>query len=466
MTSHIGLLRLAATAPGQPELIINNTAAGLGTDPTGIGDVKITWSRASARDHADPSTMVAQVITTSATEPALQFGAEVTLAGAAAFSSGYGDQFPLFRGWIDKTKISRRKQRDLTTGAWTTTWVHTITVGDIVGRAAATKIGDTPWPEQYLVDRLPTIEAASPFPLIDFTAIWWSGGRLCAARDVDNLQLSEALEKAAGTSFYWVHDGPNGVQLLTFPIQALADMWGMTHGRQGDHPDELLQVPAAHLTDADRTIDRQAVVNQARIEYVSGVVGNPARTEASQVLRDIRPGQSTAELVMSSDLVDLWAGQGRSGMISWAESLFSLTQDPVAVLDKVQLLLGRTDAHTLERLTSLWYRSNAVVKITDAPADVYPYQHVIGGELVLSGAGGTEPTGPDPDERGYLSAPSRQSLTLTLAPTLLAGQRPLEIGDFPTVPWVSGYQSATIEYANAAIEDTELSTLPWDGAIT
>lgn len=435
------------THQGQ-SLVINTTdaeAATVGQVPSAIDTIDVAWSRASARDHSDPSTGTLTLVLAEERHPVIRWDALVTIEGDV-YDPADGTAFPVlvWRGWITQTTWERRTVRHPATGAWVTTWRHTVTMTDLVGRAGSTKIGDTPWPAEGATERLARVEAKSPYPLISPDIVVLAP---VAARDVDNIELLEPVRAAVVADLRWIHDSDTGLVAQDLPGNALAFMWGQSSGgRSGDA--FLVDLDAAWIVDAPRTEDRQTRVTAVTINYVFQPTVGDEPEDRTLYIRD-SSAVATSELQLDTDLrqTEVFTYQGKLTYLrSWADSLIELTSEPIAVLGETELrpdLVGNGRLANLIDLTN-GRRTRTWVQLVNAPDTIGVYQHVTGGHLTIDGRHGVR-------------------LAITMQPTVIAGQVQLVWSDWPNNDWPGITRQPVWSDTDTYWADMTVSTIPWSG---
>ena len=141
-------LILTVTPPGGQPTLINTGAIDLLQRgyPSGINRVTLAWSRPTGYANQTAATMTLNLVGDKKIINLLTWDARVALLAIIQ-----GDPAPwrtLFIGWITETSRQRQDAKTFST---------TVTVTNIFGRAAGTRLGDKPWPQQNIISRLTAI---------------------------------------------------------------------------------------------------------------------------------------------------------------------------------------------------------------------------------------------------------------------------------------------------------------------
>jgi len=453
---------------GGNTLNVNTTDADpafLGLVPSAVETMTAQWGQATSRDHPDPGKLTLQLILATADHPAIEYESLVVVyvtveEGRAAV--------PVWRGWVDDITITKRVVHDPDTHQRVTTWAWTLTVGDVLARAAATKINIAPMPAQVIFSptsttnpgRLQRIADACPFPLVQ-DGIWtgtliefpqYEGYDVIKARprDVDNQPVLTLLQETVNAGGLHVHESLDGCTLrhVAPGLRSLAWITASSGVDSPFLPPELrsnnllegaiLLGPLGSVTnqqsgvydldggtvvETPRQINRGTILNEVSIGwYVStretnlGPLSDPA--EVTYYERNTTRQASTSQQRVAGDLWDYQnlptdpVPSVPPGPIKWvAQSWLYSSAQPTRTTDTWRIITSRVPADVLEPLITLGVRGCLGVFLTNGPDDLTPAWRVLGGELQIRGG--------------------RTGLTLKVEPAQLSGQSTLTWDDLP-----------------------------------
>lgn len=425
-------VELTITGPDGDVLTVNTTdadAAFMGDIPSAVNTMTGTWQQPSSRDHPTPGKLSLDLIHQSPDHPALDYESlvEVTLIID-------GDALTFWRGWIDDLTITRRVVHHPDTRHPITTWSWQITAGDILARAAATKINTPPLPDQYVFGvpptRLRAIQDASPFPLINpyilggIWARWPVGIDYVRPRDIDNVDVLTLCQEISPIGAQLVHESADGLvfrgnpgvsQLTWFTLFDKTNSVGRVSATIGPGEETFgagpntVTIDAAEIVDTARQINRATLLNEVSIGWYDST-----ETNRTTYRRNVTRQQSTSQHRVTTDY---YAGHGSNPdtapapLVTAADAWLSMASKPTRVLSSTRLLTAHIAPDVLRRLVTLGQRGTVGVEIENSPDDIAGSWRTLAGTATITAG--------------------KLALDLTLEPASLSGQEPLHWNEIP-----------------------------------
>lgn len=442
-------------AQGSNTLTVNTTdaqAAFLGDVPSAVETMTGEWGQPNGREHASPGKLTLTLILDTAEHAAIDYESQVDVTLAL----DGGDPYPFWRGWIDEITITRRTVHHPDTRQPVTTWVYDLTVGDVIARAAATKINLPILDRQRPAERVDAIIAASPVPLLAgswtysaFPSVW------LRPRDFDNQPVLTLLHEIASTAMLQVHEHRNGLRIYNAMPGTSALNWlrirsedyinpifggwtprGFMQGeitsgaRLGGQDPSISTVDASAVFETPRRLNRATMLNEVSVGYWIATrdyefIGNKfiqgEPEERTVYVRNTSRQASTSQQRIVTDECLFYESDGPEPAppdMSIPRSWLDQSARPLRTIDTVDLITDRLDTTTVQAITEIGGgsprnagRTPRGLMIYNAPDDLDEGWRIVHGTATI--------------RQGEIS------LTLGVEPASLTGQTTLRFSDIP-----------------------------------
>ncbi|MFT3876190.1 MAG: hypothetical protein QM708_07200 [Propioniciclava sp.] len=390
-------------------ITVNTTsgaAANLGI-LTAVGALTCEWSHPNARTHEEPGSLS---LTLRYPTPGL-----IHLDSKLHISCRvHNATLDLGSWWVES--VHARRTSDA--------WIYKIAAANAVGRAAGIRLAASPWPaaDVRLRDRIAQINHASPIALLDpdddSPEHQW-----LVARDVDAADALEIIHRtassyarlavASSTGIALVH--PDGTHIRVprhdppHPPAAVVS--------RGAPPAVL---SASRVEDAGRDLSRRGLVTVVRVTFY---VADRDTGDVSETSRNWRSPQArhlpTASLTIDTDLeFETTAAHplDPSTVVlpeigPFAAGIAGEGTTPRPVLTAARLAVGLDDV-PWDAVLDVRRRTTTIFFLDPVPADLDPAVYISAGTIEIAA--------------GQLTA------SVTLAPAVTAGIRPMRWSDWPT----------------------------------
>lgn len=366
-----------------------------------VDELAISWSRPHPLGHMEPSTLTLTMIGHKLPQPIS------TKTRLKIVTSVGGQRVTLGTWWVtavDEAKTPNRLTR----------WQFTCE--DIIGRAAATKVGDSPYPYGSLADRLQRINRTAtkfglPSGLVSAPAKLATDTRIYA-RDVDHLPLLEIIEKTCPLLIV-THPAEDGqkIRLLDRPGYTV----DVGHKQQWDGKlippritqtngeTEILRLDASQVEAVPTTLDRASTIDAIKITYPLMAGVNERGEDTTETYRQPKPTFG-GELSITSDEQKI----PQVTATEWTyKALLAENQTPIELSTQQQTLIDLTPAQ-LACATDIARRTRWLGNIENLP-DGEPIQLPIAQTIRI--------------KRGKLRT------AVKMFPARLAGVRPMRFDD-------------------------------------
>lgn len=453
MSCRLRTARISMKPPGGAWTTVATTLAG--SNAVAVGDVEITWGQPTPRDQPDPGKIAFTLLVpdNSPAETLLAYDTEVLIEaeldtyyqasnGIGAWTQKieyyptYNTWWPLGRGWLTSWTRTTHRRPDGRRA-------YNITCIDIIGRAAATHLAATPWPNTHTpAQRVAAINAASPSgPLLDPTAL----NITTEAYDVDNATALDVLGRHCPINILLVETA-TGIVPLTRPNRNPRYTGNELQFSVAGGVNAIT-VQADMIEDTGREMDRTSVISEVSVNAYWG-------TETSR--REQTWRAPTAAYSSSRHNVDtdqrLDPTNLQPKVATWANGIIKESRTARRRLPaghRIRLGLERPN-NSLTMLFLLGQRArNLMLKIQGAPPDLDPLQYITGGTLTIHN--------------------NTLRLALDTNPAALFGMRPLRYSDLPRTslrPRIKGTAQtlATLTWKTRITETSAVSFAPWPNA--
>lgn len=412
---------------GTETLVVNTTdaeAAFLGEIPSAVETMTGQWGQPTGRDHAEPGKLTITLILDAPAHPALDYESEITVSLAIDGRTAV----PFWRGWIDDITVTRRTVHHPDTRQPVTTWQWDLVAGDVIARAAATRVNLAPYKMRqsiYLAGGLlDKIEQASPVPLlspglINGVGLSYGGAGQGVPRDVDNQAVLDLVRAMVVSAAAQIHEGPQGLTGLVATPGTRRLVWVRIYGPYGDPLDPnpfyfrasylsfgtngetigalpVVHIESSAVAEAPRQINRGTLLNEVSLQWwvhhlaVEGGVLVPLAEpeERTHYVRNTTRQLSTSQHRVNTDYVETYVGTSPAPTTPTAP-IFDLARSWVADTARPTRTLARfdivqpLDPVTLEQLVELGERSTVGLILDNAPDDLDALWRVIGGTATV-----------------------------------------------------------------------------------
>lgn len=347
-------------------------------DALPIGDVVIDWSRPTPRDQLEPSTITftLRLRPESPHTRLIALATQVRIIAAA-------------ERWEVSFSTQLGPNEVILTHAWITAWSHgpekdhlgrhtyTVEATDIIGRAAATPIGDTPWPYQNRQDRIARLNAISPSgPLINAIQNV-DRTTMLAARDVDNMTALDIAHLCSD---------PRREHLIPAPSTNIsrATYERIPRGTVVNLADHFpTRIPARAIENTGSRLDRQGSVNTISVTFPPNSSSPPEGRSYTHATATFPSRWSVAtDRVIAPTSVQTWA----NAILDVAANPAIRPAAPSRILlDRLDHLDPPNRHHRGAELLHVGDRERQILAVIDAPSDVDQVQSLTGSTITITG---------------------------------------------------------------------------------
>ena len=364
-TLDLQLLLLQMRPPGETDWIeLTNDAS----DPErawAINTVNISWQRSSPRDHLEPGDYSIDILMhpDSIDAEILEYDTEIKLSAYVLETRAPQHRWPtLLHGWITSWERGLKRPDGR--------YIYHLGIIDAIGRAAATTIGDKPWPHEpgfNRGDRLNALSRSGPLITGDMP------GNV-GPRDVDNVALLDVARSICtpGT-------------IIGIDEYDTSKITARFSGSLQYAPESAVRLPASLIEDTGRRLDRSAMLTEIGITAHWNV--NAMEEKSTRTIYGARRhGWTTSRWSIDTDQT-FWTKDGVDRAIKWAERTINESSTPAIYLPgSPRILLNRNvPVPEITMLLHAGSRYNSAIEILDPPSDIEPIHLVIGGSIEVKG---------------------------------------------------------------------------------
>lgn len=367
--------------PNEEPAIINTSSTGLLRSgyPSAIEAIKLGWNRPAGYASQAAASANLRMVGDEQLIGLLTWDARVDILAVIQ-----GDPAPwrtLFIGWI--TQTSRTPARD---GLFNIQ----VTLTNIFGRAAGTRLGARPWAQQSTAQRLTAINTASPVgPLAAVEAPPWDK-QPRAALDVDSKAALDVIEATVDPTVTLEEAGDGLIHSVVSIGSRVKWPTAFNDLAVAGPIPEPVPLSASAVHDSARVTDRTGLITHVTIEAKSPSLDSrpkpgelPKYDSKSQTWYNSEHGRQSANHRITTDaLVDAAAPMPRPWQI-YAAGLATEGAKPGERLEQASLVPSRLDPLSFGKLTGIDTRAGAYIEISDAPSDVEIAQRPISGSLSI-----------------------------------------------------------------------------------
>lgn len=372
---------ITITPPDGETTVINTSSAPAAREghPSAIQKIDVRWSRPTGYAHQEAAGFSLELIGDDQLIKLLAWDTKITV-----YAIIEGDPAPrrmIALGWITETSRTPLKHVG-----------YRIRVKCInaIGRAAGTRIGDTPWPKHTAIQRLTALNTASPIgALAAVEAPAWDTA-LRADLDVDSRSALDILRSSVDPTVV-LEEAADG--LIHSAVLTGSRVWWPTAFNDmavtGKTP-QTTKLDANTLADVPRVADRTSLLTHVTIEgkIPSDQTPTPGQppsydTHAKSWYNRAYGRQSTEHRVTTDIIVNPLQPAPKPWQ-TWAQGLVNAGANPGERLEATTALTNRLDPLDAAQLVDITLRAQAICEVENPPTDIDPAQRVIAGQLTIT----------------------------------------------------------------------------------
>lgn len=424
-------LELKLKPPGAPDWTVVDGDPTNPDDAVVVGDFTVGWGRPSPLGHPEPGDISFTVIVApgSLDEQLLAYDTEVSLVlRVRRAEDGSRRSFVVAFGWITHwTRDTRTDGKH----------IYSVQAMDVLGRAAASRVGGGVWPLEKSTTRFPKIVGATSSGLRITPSFneWWVG-----PRDVDSANALTVLQDTVRPGGSLVAEGTGG-NIAVLSVQA-NPLLQQADGAAVLEQHMTARIPASMLQNTGSRMDRSATITEIAVGGYPSSADGTTWTPEKEMITHYSTGRafSASRMVFASDA--LLTRPAETAI--WAQKMMAASAEPSVILQPGQVLTDRGMAgFDLSIMMNIVYRSQVIILITgDTVPDVERLQYLCRGRLTINGRS--------------------MRLGVEMIPARLFGVRPLRFADLsPTIrPRMKPYLANGTTPIHTSLKKTSIFTSP------
>ncbi len=342
-----------------------------------IGEVVTKWSRSTPWDHMDPTTTTFTLLLDphSLEASLIEYDAQVKVSVHVTPTQWWlsPDFITIAFGWINAW------ERDPVGRDGRARWHIELT--DVIGRAAATMLGDKPWPQEMVLTRFARINQLSAAgPLVDVSS-YGLPNYLVGPRDVDNTSALQIIQEQFPIGSVSAISSENPDKISAWDVGSFE--------RPGQ--EYRVRLPASAIEDTGRRLDRTSFITEVGFEtFFVEYIGKGDDERQTRTIKGSHPKMLTSSRIMFiSDEMNMTArfSWGKDGLFTWARNQIDASTSPtVALPGEPRIFVDQEgEAERVDLLLDIGWRQGRLVEIIDPPDDLERAHVVEGGTITLHG---------------------------------------------------------------------------------